>query len=104
MCMESQRAMLESLSLPHGQGLPQNGDYVQISESLLQRRRLERTQQFQPEGFQVLDGLETHVCRIRRRIVESFYTLTAQPPAARFLFAPQNDGARRGKNPCPHGQ
>src|SRR5258708_2622083 len=102
--MESRRAILEGLRLPKGECLPQNSDYVPISEGLLQRRGLEVTKQFQPEGLQILDRLETHICRVWRRIVESFYTVTAQPPAACFLFAPQNDGARCGKNPCPLGQ
>src|SRR5229473_2277194 len=96
--IESWQAMLRSSCLPYGDRCLQHLDYVSISDGLLQRRGLEVTQQFQPEGFQILDRLKTHVCRIRRRIVESFYTLTTQRPATCFLFAPQNDGARRGKN------
>src|SRR6267143_3511238 len=99
--IESWRDMLRSPCLPYGNCCLQHRDYVSISDGLLQRRGLEVTQQFQPERFQILDGLETHVCRIRRRIVESFYTLTTQPPAACFLFAPQNYAARCGKNPRP---
>src|SRR5258708_2205996 len=103
-CMESWQDMLRSPCLPYGDRGLQHLDYVSISDGLLQRRGLEVTQQLQPEGFQILDILETHVGRVRRRIVESFYTFTTQPPAACLLFAPQNDGARRGKNPRPHGQ
>src|SRR5713226_10325402 len=102
--MESRRAILESPSLPKGQCLPQNSDYVPISEGLLQRRGLEVTKQFQPEGLQILDRLETHIGRVWRHIVKSFYALTAQPPPACFLFAPQNDGTRSGKNPRTLGQ
>src|SRR6266446_6837682 len=101
MWIKSRQAMLKSPCLPYGYRCFQHLDYVSISDGLLHRRGLEVTQQFQPEGFQILDSLETHVGRIRRRIVESFYTLTTQPPATCFLFAPQNDGARRGKNPRP---
>src|SRR5882757_4831971 len=102
--MESRQAMLGSVRLPYGDGCPQNCDCIPISDGLLQRRGLEVTKQFQPEGFQILDSLETHIDRVLRRVVKSFYTLTAQPPAACLFFAPQNDGARRSKNPCALGK
>src|ERR1700720_3467380 len=62
--MESRRAILESLSLPKGQCLPQDGDYVQISEVLLQRRGLEVTKQFEVERFQILHSRKTQVCAL----------------------------------------
>src|SRR5713101_6513823 len=70
--MESWQAMLRSPCLPYGDRCLQHLDYVSISDGLLQRRGLEGTKQFQPEGFQILDRLKTHVGRVRRRIVESF--------------------------------
>src|SRR5258708_15178665 len=101
--MESRHAMLESLSLPCGQGLPQNGNYIPISEGLLQKPRLEVAKQFQAEGFQILDRLETHMGRGWRSVVESFYPHTTQPPPPCFRLAPENDGSRCGKNHCPLG-
>src|SRR5882762_2808911 len=89
--MESWQAMLRSPCLPYRDRCLQYLDNVSISDGLLQRRVLEVTQQFQVEGFQVLDGFKSHVGRVRRRIVESFYALTTQPPAALFFFRPKTN-------------
>src|SRR5258706_5651890 len=89
--IESGQAMLRSPCLPYGDRCLQHLDYVSISDGLLQRRGLEVTQQFQSEGFQILDRLETHVFRRRRQIIESFYTLTTQPPASFFFFRPETN-------------
>src|SRR5713101_7202515 len=59
--MESRQAMLKSACLPYGDGCLQNGNYVSISDGLLERRSLEGTQQFQLERFQILNRFETHV-------------------------------------------
>src|SRR5712664_3649361 len=99
--MESRQAILKSLSLPYGDRCLQHGDYVSISEGLLERRGLEVTQQFQRKRLQILDRLEAYVCRIRRRVIEHAQILAPQPPAACFLFSPQDDGARRCKNTRP---
>src|SRR5712664_1970742 len=103
--IESRQAMLRSACLPYGDRGLQHLDYVSISDSLLQRRGLEGTKQFQPEGFQILDRLKTHVGRVRRRIVESFDTLTAQPRrAAFFFFRPETNRARSREDTRTHGE
>src|SRR5260370_6881582 len=89
--IESRQAILKSLCLPYTDRGPQHADCVSISEGLLQRRVLEVTQQFQPEGFQILDSLETNVGWVPRRIVASLDPLPTQPPPPSFLFSPQND-------------
>src|SRR5882762_1515250 len=102
--MESWQAMLRSPCLPYRDRCLQYLDNVSISDGLLQRRVLEVTQQFQVEGFQVLDGFKSHVGRVRRRIVESFYTLATQPPAALFFFRPKTNCARCREDTRTHRQ
>src|SRR5713101_1691458 len=59
--IESPQAMLKSPCLPYGDCRLQNGNYISISDGLLERRRLEVTQQFQPKRLQILNRFETHV-------------------------------------------
>src|SRR5882724_3267400 len=59
--IESPQPMLRSPCLPYGDGCLQNGNYVSISDGLLERRSLEGTQQFQVERFQILNRFETHI-------------------------------------------
>src|SRR5216684_3142054 len=89
--IESRQAMLKSACLPYGDGCLQNGNYVSISDGLLERRGLEVTQQFQLERFQILNRFEALTGGIRRRVIKLAQAHAAQPPAALFFFRPETN-------------
>src|SRR5229473_2382364 len=96
--------MLRSPCVPYGNRCLQHLDYVSISDSQLRRRGFKRTEHFERERFQIVNGKPPNIYRIRSGIEKRVYGFPPQPPAALLPFLPEANRARRGKNPRTLGK